>query len=100
VKARDFRAPDDFRVQLEPFIDDIGDIAVVGESEGEWVSDAEKVEQAILANQRASFRAIEKFSGVQKDRIKKLARERGWHQHKADGWKRVSAPIGASGEAI
>jgi hypothetical protein len=100
VKARDFRAPDDFRVQLEPYIDEIGDIAVIGELEVDGVSDAERVEQAITANQRASFRAIEKFSGVHKDRIKKLAHERGWHQHKADGWKRVSAPNRASNEAV
>ena len=88
VKSRDFRPPEDFRVCLEPFIDELGDMAVVAESEGEWVSDAEKVEQAIVANLRASLREIEKHSGVHKDRIKKLASERGWHQDKADGWKR------------
>jgi hypothetical protein len=88
VKARDFRPPDDFRIQLEPSIDEIGDMAVVTESEVDWVSDAEKVERAIVANQRASLREIEKHSGIQKDRIKKLASERGWNQDKRDGWKK------------
>lgn len=88
VKSRDFHAPDDFRVQLEPFIDEIGDMAVVAESEVEWVSDAQKVERTIEADPGASFREIEKRTGVHKDRIKKLAGERGWHQTKGDGWKK------------
>lgn len=85
VKARDFIAPDDFQVQLDPHIDEIGDMAVVDDSL-EWVSDAEKVDLAISANLQASLRNIERNTGVHKDRIKKLADERGWFQDKLNGW--------------
>jgi hypothetical protein len=98
VKARDFRAPEDFRVQLDPFINEIGDMAVVTE-ESNWTSDAEKVEQAIVANLQASLREIEKHTNVDKDRVKKLAGERGWYQDKTDGWKKKEPGPRASARA-
>jgi hypothetical protein len=88
VKARDFVPVNDFRIQLDPYIDNIGDMtALIDKVEDPHETEAEKVERAISANTSASLRQIAASVGVSKDRVKRLAAERGWYQGKT-GWSR------------
>jgi len=81
VKARDFRPPEDFRIQLDPYIDQVQDMAVLTGESPTLETDAERVCQVIEADTRASLRQIEKRSGIRKDRVKRLASGRGWVQN-------------------
>jgi hypothetical protein len=81
VKARDFVPIDDFRIQLDPYIDTIGDMAVLTDKiEDSRETEAEKVERAISMDTKTSLRHIAVSVGVSKDRVKRLAAERGWYQ--------------------
>jgi hypothetical protein len=91
VKARDFIPVDDFRIQLDPYIDTIGDMAVLtNKIEDPHESDGEKVERAISAAMNASLRQIAASAGVSKDRVKRLAAERGWYQGES-GWSQKNS---------
>jgi DnaB-like helicase N terminal domain/AAA domain len=88
VKARDFIPVEDFRVQLDPYLDTRGDFAVLTDGvEVTRESENEKVARAIAENPKASLRQIAAAAGVNKDRVKKLASERGWFQGQ-EGWTR------------
>lgn len=90
VKARDFVPPEDFRIQLEPFIDQIGDMAVLtDDSNTASQSESERLDAAIAANQAASIRQLEKETGVGRNRIPKLAATLGWTHDDTTGWERT-----------
>jgi len=88
VKARDFRPPEDFRIQLEPFIDKIGDMGVLtdGDSTGAGQTDLERLSAAISANPKTSIRQLEKSTGIGRNRIPKLAAEADWNHNEETGW--------------
>jgi hypothetical protein len=84
VKARDFPAPEDSRIQLSPFIDDIGDFGVLdGDAETtaaeQRLSETEKFNAAISANPGSSLRELQLATNVNKNRIPKLVAE-SWKQ--------------------
>jgi hypothetical protein len=98
VKARDFVTPDDLRIQLSPFIDEIGDFAVLeGDSETTATegrkSESEKLHTAITAKPNASIRELENSTGIGRNRIKKVAAESGWNL-RDNGWVRTSLEEG------
>jgi AAA domain/Toprim-like len=89
VKGRDFRPPEDFRVQLEPYIETIGDFAMLAnESEANRQNEIEKLDSAIVANPRATKVELEQQTGVGRNRIEKLAAQRGWAYNRKNGWAR------------
>jgi hypothetical protein len=96
VKARDFSQPEDIRIQLSPFIENIGDFAVLAgdalstELEGRK-SEAQRLSDALTENPNLTYRELE-TTGINKARIKKLAAEAGWQQ---DGgvWRRIEEEI-------
>jgi hypothetical protein len=96
VKARDFSQPEDFRIQLSPFIENIGDFGVLTgdamstELEGRK-SEAERLSDAIAANPKATFRELGGSTGIAIARIKKVAAEGDWHQD--DGLWKQSEPV-------
>jgi hypothetical protein len=79
VKARDFVPVDDFRVQLDPHIDTIGDMAVLTDGGQEALSEADQLDAAITANPRATKIQLQAATGIGRNRIAKLASESGWH---------------------
>jgi hypothetical protein len=92
VKARDFPQPEDIRIQLSPFIENIGDFGVLAgdamftELEARK-TDAQRLSDAIAANPKATLRELES-TGINKSRIKKVASDAGWNQ--VDGtWKKT-----------
>jgi hypothetical protein len=82
-KMRDAVELDEFRVQLFPHIETIGDFGVLDgtpetvESEKRQ-SEVNKLAAAIRANPRASLRELEDATGVGKNRISKVIAEL-WH---------------------
>jgi hypothetical protein len=89
VKARDFRPPDDFRIQLEPFIDEIHDMAVLtDESVDLRQTEIERLDQAISANPGIDKAALEKQTGIGKNRQEGLAAKRGWSFDRKTKWTR------------
>jgi AAA domain len=92
VKARDFTSPEDLRIQLSPFIEQIGDFAVLDgdpettANEGRK-SETEKLNAAISAKPAASIRKLESTTGIGRNRIKKVAAEAGW-QFSDNSWLR------------
>jgi hypothetical protein len=93
VKARDFVTPEDLRIQLSPFIDEIGDFAVLDgdpettATEGRQ-SEIEKLNAAITKKPAASVRELDTITGINRNRIKKLAADAGWGLSD-DGWVRI-----------
>jgi hypothetical protein len=96
VKARDFSQPEDIRIQLSPFIENIGDFGVLAgdamstELEGRK-SETQRLSDALTENPNLTYRELE-ATGINKARIKKLASEAGWQQ---DGgvWRRSEEEI-------
>lgn len=78
VKARDFVPVEDFRIQLDPYIDSIGDFGVLT-GDREFQSEAAQLDAAITANQRATKIQLQTTTGIGRNRIAKLAAEAGWH---------------------
>jgi len=97
VKARDFSQPEDFRIQLSPFIENISDFGVLAgdamstELEGRK-SAAEKLSDAIAANPKATFRELAS-TGIAISHIKKVAAESGWHQNNGEWKQSESVPV-------
>jgi hypothetical protein len=97
VKARDFSQPEDFRIQLSPFIENINDFGVLAgdamstELEGRK-SAAEKLSDAIAANPKATFRELAS-TGIAISHIKKVAAESGWHQNNGEWKQSESVPV-------
>ncbi len=93
VKARDFQSPEDFRIQLAPFIETIGDFGML-EGDADQIassqrqSEAEKVGAAISVSPQSSIREIAAQTGIYKNRIKKIAAIAGWTQNDAGNWTR------------
>lgn len=92
VKARDFVTPEDLRIQLSPFIDKIGDFAVLDgdpettANEGRK-NETEKLNAEITANPKVSLRELTRSTEIGINRIKKLAANAGW-QFSDNGWIR------------
>jgi hypothetical protein len=96
VKARDFSTPDDSRIQLFPFVEEIGDFAVL-EGDAETTSKArkqsevEKLDAAIAQNPSISRLALQSATGIGRNRIQKLAAECGWIQNTTTSkWEKKS----------
>ncbi len=91
VKARDFVTPEDFRVQLSPFIDEIGDMAVLtDEASDVRAAEIEKLDKAISANPKIEKTKLEEVTGVGRNRQEELAGARGWSFDKKTKWTRKS----------
>jgi hypothetical protein len=91
VKARDFRTPEDYRIQLEPFIDSIGDMAVLTEEtkkEAEHNTESERLDSAIAANPTASIRRIAEIAAVGRNRVLALAAKSGWVYDEKSKWSK------------
>ena len=94
VKARDFQTPEDFKIQLAPFIENIGDFGILEGDAGSLANDqrqseANKVGAVIAENQKASLREIAMKTSINKNRIKKIADDAGWYQTD-EGWQKSS----------
>jgi hypothetical protein len=88
VKGRDFVPVEDFRIQLDPYLDTLGDFAVLTDRlEDPGEDESEKVSQAITANPAGTLRQIAAVAGVNKNRVQKLAARAGW-SHDEKGWNR------------
>lgn len=95
VKARDFCTPDDYRVQLEPFIDQIGDMAVLTEEtrpQADQVTEIEKLGKAISENTQASIRRIAEITNIGRNRVTGLAEKSGWFYDEKSKWTRSLLP--------
>jgi hypothetical protein len=79
VKARDFVPVADFRVQLDPYLDTIGDMAVLTHEARELPSEFSRLDAAITANPRATKLQLQKSTSVGRNRIAKVAAKCGWH---------------------
>ena len=96
VKARDFSTPEDSRIQLFPFVEDIGDFAALdGDAETTQKerkqSQAEKLDAAIAQNPSISCLALQSAIGISRNRMKKFAAECGWIQNaETNTWEKSS----------
>lgn len=91
VKGRDFIPPDDFRIQLDPFIDEIADMVVLAENESanETDNEVERLSKVIEANPTASIRQIGTIADIGRNRVEKLASKAGWSLDETTRrWKR------------
>jgi len=93
VKARDFTQPDDFRIQLSPFIDTIGDFGVLdGDASTAEVeqrqSDTVKLQALIAQNPKVSERKLEDETHINRRKLKVLLADAGYSRSDADGWQR------------
>lgn len=89
VKARDFTAPEDFRIQLNPFLDDHGDFAVLADVPPEKASESERLSRAIAENPKATKVELQATTGIGRNRIGKLAAAEGWHYESMTGWEKT-----------
>ncbi|MGA7078890.1 MAG: AAA family ATPase [Terriglobales bacterium] len=84
-KQRDAEELDEFRVQLFPFIEKLGDFAVLEgtpeQSEQEThAAKVSKMREAIKTNRDATYSQLEELTGTAKSQIKGIAAEAGWKQ--------------------
>lgn len=89
VKARDFRSPDDLRVQLEPFIDQVGDFGVLTDDSpeaGQYKSG--KVDDALATNPDLTKEQLAKVIGISRNRVEKVAACKGWVYEKGKPWQK------------
>jgi hypothetical protein len=86
VKARDFATPEPLTVQLLPYLDQIGDFAVL--TQNPLQSDQERVCDAIAGNSRITKLEVETLTGIGRNRVEKLAFAGGWTYDKRSGWQR------------
>jgi len=88
VKSRDFAAPEPLSIQLFPFLDQVGDFAVLPKDTcTSKLPELECLKQAIEENSQSSLRQLEKLTGIGRNRIPKLAEEAGW-LYSRTGWGR------------
>jgi hypothetical protein len=95
VKARDFPTPDDYKVQLVPFIDQIGDMAVLTEQTKDMAAqetEFEKLNREIGVNPKIEKLELETITGVGRNRIEKLVAGT-WTFDKKTKWSKVETPI-------
>ncbi len=99
VKARDFSIPEDSRIQLFPFVEDIGDFAVLeGDAEttqnNQKQNEAEKIGAALTSNPKRTFRDLAAATGIDKSRIKKEATKAGWIQNaETSTWEKQNEQV-------
>ena len=99
VKARDFSTPEDSRIQLFPFVEDIGDFAVLeGDAEttqnNQKQNEAEKIGAALTSNPKRTFRDLAAATGIDKSRIKKEATKAGWIQNaETSTWEKQNEQV-------
>ena len=96
VKARDFIPPEDFRLQLDPFIDQVGDMRVLADDapgpDGVDLADADRVDAYVQEHRGDSPRQIERTGALKmrRTRIEKLAAKKGWDWNDATKqWQRI-----------
>jgi hypothetical protein len=87
VKARDFAAPEPFTAQLFPYLDDVGDFAVLTRQSTE--SDLDRIVRAIENDPQATLRDLEEQTSIGKNRVANLAEKAGWRKSKNGPWERV-----------
>jgi hypothetical protein len=75
VKPRDFEPPLPFHIQGRPYINDLGDFAVI-----EPVSEEEKLARALVDNPSASLRELAGMTGISKSNVTAAAARLGWKQ--------------------
>jgi len=82
VKPRDFEPVPPFHIQGRPFIDEIGDFAILTTEQGVPNEQAEvvKLVNAIMANPTASYRELAQRTGIPLNSIARLATKAGWRK--------------------
>jgi AAA domain/CHC2 zinc finger/Toprim-like len=88
LKARDFEEPSPFSVQGKPYLSDRGDLVVLANPQQEA---ADRLVVAIEANLQASLRELERKTGINKDRISRIALGLGWKKE-GSTWTRTGVP--------
>jgi hypothetical protein len=88
VKSRDFCGVEDFRVQLEPFLDEFGDMAILADKPEQQESEGERLSKAIEANPKATKIELQEATGIGRNRIGKLAASEGWQYEPMRGWEK------------
>lgn len=82
VKARDFCPPEDFRIQLDPFLDSTGDLAMLTDADDPFVETEAETESrlaaTIAANPAISKRELERLTGIGRNRVDSVAARFGW----------------------
>lgn len=73
VKPREFEAPPPFRIQGRPYINEIGDFALIEET-----SNDERLARALGENPEASLRDLAQLTGIGKNSIGEMAGALGW----------------------
>jgi hypothetical protein len=87
VKARDFRSPEDFTVQLEPFLDQNHDLAVLTDKRKPYkLEQVDRLVEAITANPKISLNKLDELTGVRRHNIKGLLEPYGWTYEEKVGW--------------
>lgn len=88
VKARDFCPPEDFRIQLDPFIDQIGDMGVLLDEPEPEKTEGEILCEAIATNPKATKVQLQDATGIGRNRIEKVAAPYGWQYEPMKGWEK------------
>ena len=81
IKPRDFEPVPPFHIQGRPYINEIGDFAMLTAAEAtvsEERAEIMKLDKAIRANPFASYRQLNEATGIDKSRIADLAAKAGW----------------------
>ena len=87
VKARDFFPLDDFRVQLNPYLDTKGDFVVLADQPPQQEPEIDRLLRAIQENPMASKVQLQAATGIGRNRISKLAATAGWSFKPLIGWR-------------
>jgi hypothetical protein len=87
VKSRDFAPPEDFRIQLFPYLDEIGDFGMLtSEPPEQQKSEIDRLVSAIEGNPFASKVQLQTATGIGRNRISKMAAAAGWSFKPLVGW--------------
>jgi hypothetical protein len=98
VKPRDFEPVRPFKIQGRPYIDEKGDFGMIappGKTKEQL--NVERFLSAIKDNPRASFRQLEKITGLGKHAIENIAERTGWRKPGGGEWARVEGDEGRAG---
>ncbi len=81
IKPRDFEPVRPFHIQGRPYIDEIGDFAILTDAgvSGER-AEIEKLDKAIRANPLATYRDLSHATGIAQGRIGAVAAKAGWRK--------------------
>ncbi len=86
VKARDFTPVENFRIQLNPFLDQHGDFAVLVDQPQHSLPDVDRLVAAIQDNPKATKIRLQELTGIGRNKISKLAATVNWHYKPLTGW--------------